>query len=1097
VATKNTKSLAADVLSLSKEIERLTAELSKLKKGTESYKQVNSQLSKSILDGVKAYDQLRDRTSRLSAANKSHEQSIKAANQAQQQFNQSLRGASSAQGGSGKGFLDSFLGSFTPQKLGSTLGTVTRFLGVGGAVFTAINGLKQITTEAFKTFTVLEQAFANLGAVSNASAAQMNKLRDAAFEVASQTGYATSEVIELQTSLVKLGVSTDDVIESTGIIAISARALGEDLSSVGEIIFKISNQYGLSGQEISTTSATLVKSINESALTFRDFGTAIQYVGPIANNVGLTFEQTAGFMEILSNAGFKASKIGTGLRDIFADIKVPGESLVDTISRLSKENIGFAEALDLVGKTSVAQFLTLLRNGDLVEELGDKTAMAAKQQENLSMLLIQNSKQLNTTEGRLNMLSRAWEAYSFSIGKAITSTGAFLSLLDLLDKKSGQQARAVMAISSLPKARINQAVTQTIGSGTSRDAAFELLSPQDQKRINDYARFRQMTTEEYLKGLLSGDISRTEEEIRTYIGLARELANLAQQQIDAQAAVNIKTQEGARYKKQLLDIEKAEGINKAKLVTQLQATLDNNEKILRKRKESFADDSKEAKIIDLRIDAIKALRDETNNLLEFETESDLAKKKKANQKAQDDAQKKEIDRLKDLIELRKREYEQKLESLAIEIELAKVTGDTELILNKEIELLQLRTKSAKELTNAINNSKLIGPEQKFDLLGTFDVFSVNEQDIVASINKIAATFQETIASKGIFQAEIIGKEIIQQFIDSVGDSITPEQRTQIQDLLNSLLFGKGQTDLKTKKGKSNSTKFDIDSDEFKKELINIAKDAAESLTEIIDEFQDVQFDNLVNRLNAEKEAIQERYDFEEKALRGQLDNQLITQAEYERKLELAKRKRIDKENQIEKSIFEAQQKRDRQAAGLGFIETLANIALNNYSKFDSVAATALTIIAGTVATAQYSAKLSAINQRKFYPTRFAEGGLVNGPSHAEGGVPFSVSGRGGYEMEGGEFIVNKEATKKNFSLLRQINDSVKPSTYSVGRKFASGGLVTAEQAASRQLELLESIAAFTGNTSLNTSKPVRAFITQTDLRTDETERRIRNRNTSL
>jgi hypothetical protein len=100
-------------------------------------------------------------------------------------------------------------------------------------------------------------------------------------------------------------------------------------------------------------------------------------------------------------------------------------------------------------------------------------------------------------------------------------------------------------------------------------------------------------------------------------------------------------------------------------------------------------------------------------------------------------------------------------------------------------------------------------------------------------------------------------------------------------------------------------------------------------------------------------------------------------------------------------------------------------------------------------------------------------------------------------MEGGEFIVNKEATKKNFSLLRQINDSVKPSTYSVGRKFASGGLVTAEQAASRQLELLESIAAFTGNTSLNTSKPVRAFITQTDLRTDETERRIRNRNTSL
>jgi hypothetical protein len=1096
VATKNTKSLAADVLSLSKEIERLTAELSKLKKGTDSYKQVNSQLSKSILDGVKAYDQLRDRTSRLSAANKSHEQSIKAANQAQQQFNQSLRGASSAQGGAGKGFLDSFLGSFTPQKLGSTLGTVTRFLGVGGAVFTAINGLKQITTEAFKTFTVLEQALANLGAVSNASATQMNKLRDAAFEVASQTGYATSEVIELQTSLVKLGVSTDDVIESTGIVAISARALGEDLSSVGEIIFKISNQYGLSGEEISTTSATLVKSINESALTFRDFGTAIQYVGPIANNVGLTFEQTAGFMEILSNAGFKASKIGTGLRDIFADIKVPGESLVDTISRLSKENIGFAEALDLVGKTSVAQFLTLLRNGDLIEELGDKTAMAAKQQENLSMLLIQNSKQLNTTEGRLNMLSRAWEAYSFSIGEAITSTGTFLSLLDLLDKKSGQQARAVMAISSLPKARINQAVTQTIGSGTSRDAAFELLSPQDQKRINDYARFRQMTTEEYLKGLLSGDISRTEEEIRTYIGLARELANLAQQQIDAQAAVNIKTQEGARYKKQLLDIEKAEGINKAKLVTQLQATLDNNEKILKKRKESFADDSKEAKIIDLRIDAIKALRDETNNLLEFEAESDLAKKKKANQKAQDDAQKKEIDRLKDLIELRKREYEQKLESLAIEIELAKVTGDTELILNKEIELLKLRTKSAKELTNAINNSKLIGPEQKFDLLGTFDVFSVNEQDIVASINKIAATFQETIASKGIFQAEIIGKEIVQQFIDSVGDSITPEQRTQIQDLFNALLYGNGATDLKTKKG-AGSNRAAIGSDDFKKALLELGKDAASALQESISAIRDTAFENLMGQLDAEKEAVQERYDFEEKTLRAQLDGQLVTQEEYERKLENIKRKRIIKENAIDKKIFEAEKKRDKQNASLAFVESLASLAINNFKKFDTAAALVLTSIGTAIASAQYAVQLSSINQRQFFPTRFAEGGIVNGPSHAEGGVPFSVKGRGGYEMEGGEFIVNKEATKRNYSLLRQINDSVKPSSYSSGRIFAAGGIVNAEELGVRQLQLLESIAMATGGTYKNTSKPVRAFVSSDDLRKSDVDLRIKQRNSNL
>jgi len=376
VATKNTKSLAADVLSISKEIERLTAELSKLKKGTESYKQVNLQLSKSIRDGAKAYEELRERTTRLYSANKTHEQSIRAANQAQQQFNQTIKQASSVQGGGGKGFLDSFLGSFSPEKLGSTFGTVTRFLGVGGAVFTAINGLKQITTESIKVFIDIESRFASLSSISGATAEQMTRLQKTTFEVASTTGYAVNEIIQLESSLVKLGIPIEQVESSINIVAISARAMGEDLSSVGEIIFKVSNQFGITQSEISSTASTLVKSINESALTFQEFGTAIQYVGPIANQVGLTFRETAGYMEILSNAGFKASKIGTGLRDLFVDLKQPGENLSTTIQKLAKQNISLGQAVDLVGKTSAAQLFVLLRNADAIKELSEETVDA-------------------------------------------------------------------------------------------------------------------------------------------------------------------------------------------------------------------------------------------------------------------------------------------------------------------------------------------------------------------------------------------------------------------------------------------------------------------------------------------------------------------------------------------------------------------------------------------------------------------------------------------------------------------------------------------------------------------------------------------------
>lgn len=72
--------------------------------------------------------------------------------------------------------------------------------------------------------------------------------------------------------------------------------------------------------------------------------------------------------------------------------------------------------------------------------------------------------------------------------------------------------------------------------------------------------------------------------------------------------------------------------------------------------------------------------------------------------------------------------------------------------------------------------------------------------------------------------------------------------------------------------------------------------------------------------------------------------------------------------------------------------------------------------------------------------KYAEGGPVSGRSHAEGGVPFSVAGVGGYEMEGGEYVVNKRATARFFPILELINNSTRHG----GRNpfyFAQGDIV--------------------------------------------------------
>tara|TARA_R110001606_G_scaffold389236_1_gene555200 strand:- start:800 stop:2344 length:1545 start_codon:yes stop_codon:yes gene_type:complete len=282
---------------------------------------------------------------------------------------------------------------------------------------------------------------------------------------------------------------------------------------------------------------------------------------------------------------------------------------------------------------------------------------------------------------------------------------------------------------------------------------------------------------------------------------------------------------------------------------------------------------------------------------------------------------------------------------------------------------------------------------------------------------------------------------------------------------------------------------------LKTELLDSLGDALSTVSDAISEFNDVSLENTKAAAQSEIDVIKNRYDTEEDILKSQLDNQLITESQFRSKQKQLQKSKALEENNIDKQVFDAQQKRDRQNATTDYAEAIASIipTLIAYDKTaDPISILAKAAITGALATASYGAELGAIGKRKFFPTRFAEGGVVNGPSHAQGGVPFNVQGRGGYEMEGGEYIINKRATSMHKDLLDRINKSsgAKPT---IGRtKFAEGGLVSSP--INESVDYLKAIAEATTSTAIQTSKPVRAFVTSSDLRTNENERRLRDRN---
>ena len=94
---------------------------------------------------------------------------------------------------------------------------------------------------------------------------------------------------------------------------------------------------------------------------------------------------------------------------------------------------------------------------------------------------------------------------------------------------------------------------------------------------------------------------------------------------------------------------------------------------------------------------------------------------------------------------------------------------------------------------------------------------------------------------------------------------------------------------------------------------------------------------------------------------------------------------------------------------------------------------------GAVQTALIAKQLSSLPK----PKKLADGGVLNGPSHAAGGIKL-----GNLEVEGGEAVINKRSTSRFLPLLDAINAAGNGGKHTLAdkriRKFANGGQLNFE-----------------------------------------------------
>lgn len=131
------------------------------------------------------------------------------------------------------------------------------------------------------------------------------------------------------------------------------------------------------------------------------------------------------------------------------------------------------------------------------------------------------------------------------------------------------------------------------------------------------------------------------------------------------------------------------------------------------------------------------------------------------------------------------------------------------------------------------------------------------------------------------------------------------------------------------------------------------------------------------------------------------------------------KKALDEETKAQE---EARKKQGEAQKAIAIVQAVIAAALGVANAFSLPPPASFVAAAATAVAA--GAQIAVIASQKF-----ADGGILQGPSHAQGGIKTSFG-----EMEGGEAVINKESTKRFAPLLSEINVA------GGGRKFASGGI---------------------------------------------------------
>lgn len=300
-------------------------------------------------------------------------------------------------------------GGVNIRTFGEKFRTVLEFRGISEVIIMA----KLAILGARDAIIEYDQALKDLQAITGATDSEVAQMGKTILEVASTTKFSATEVAAGMRTIGQAGFTASDAMQTMQGVSDLATGTLSDMSQVVDLVTTAMKVFNIQASESTKVVDTFANAVNRSKLTITKLRTAMNYVGPVANDANITFQEMSAAMMTLANSGLRASTIGTGLRRVFAELVAPSKKMKEAASEVGIAlmdldptsnslasvlgNLGIvlqdtSVAFDLFGKRGAAAAIALTSQDNQYNELlatvsrtGTAAEQAAKQMEGLGV----------------------------------------------------------------------------------------------------------------------------------------------------------------------------------------------------------------------------------------------------------------------------------------------------------------------------------------------------------------------------------------------------------------------------------------------------------------------------------------------------------------------------------------------------------------------------------------------------------------------------------------------------------------------------------------------------------------------------------------